>query len=403
MKKVKYSLIALLCCISTYIIQAQKPNNLSYQAVLRNVNNTLMINIKVGMRISIIKGSEFGPSVYVETQNPKTNMNGLISLQIGAGDFIYGNYRTIDWSEGPYFLKTEIDPFGGTDYTIISVQQILSVPFSMYADHAKFADTIIGDIDENDPIFSKSVAQSITRANISAWNNKVDSTVESDPIFMNWNKSYYDLSAKPSIGDSIRAIANGSETKLSAGQHISISGSGTLTSPYSIQANNVFTHYIGEYFEGGIVFHIYRDSVGIEHGLIVSQSDLSMDSQWSSIDTLIGNNAKSTWNGLSNTQAISNDTTILISAAKACKNLVQANYSDWYLPSIDELYIMFSHRFDINRRLSQVNGSQLIGLSFYWSSTELDKTDALSVNTITGIIAQDAKSTMKKVRAIRKY
>ena len=403
MKKVKYSLIALLCCISTYIIQAQKPNNLSYQAVLRNVNNTLMINIKVGMRISIIKGSEFGPSVYVETQNAKTNMNGLISLQIGAGEFIYGNYRTIDWSEGPYFLKTEIDPFGGTDYTIISVQQILSVPFSMYADHAKFADTIIGDIDENDPIFSKSVAQSITRANISAWNNKVDSTVESDPIFMNWNKSYRDLSAKPSIGDSIRAIANGSETKLTAGQHISISGSGTLTSPYSIQANNVFTHYIGEYFEGGIVFHIYRDSVGIEHGLIVSQSDLSMDSQWSSIDTLIGNNAKSTWNGLSNTQAISNDTTILISAAKACKNLVQANYSDWYLPSIDELYIMFSHRFDINRRLSQVNGSQLIGLSSYWSSTELDKTDALSFNTITGIIAQDAKSTMKKVRAIRKY
>ena len=403
MKKVKYSLIALLCCISTYIIQAQKPNNLSYQAVLRNVNNTLIINVKVGMRISIIKGSEFGPSVYVETQNAKTNMNGLISLQIGAGEFIYGNYRTIDWSEGPYFLKTEIDPFGGTDYTIISVQQILSVPFSMYADHAKFADTIIGDIDENDPIFSKSVAQSITRANISAWNNKVDSTVESDPIFMNWNKSYRDLSAKPSIGDSIRAIANGSETKLSAGQHISISGSGTLTSPYSIQANNVFTHYIGEYFEGGIVFHIYRDSLGIEHGLIVSQSDLSMDSQWSSIDTLIGNNAKSTWNGLSNTQAISNDTTILISAAKACKNLVQANYSDWYLPSIDELYIMFSHRFDINRRLSQVNGSQLIGLSSYWSSTELDKTDALSVNYLSGTIAQDAKSTMKKVRAIRKY
>ena len=403
MKKVKYSLIALLCCISTYIIQAQKPNNLSYQAVLRNVNNTLMINIKVGMRISIIKGSEFGPSVYVETQNVKTNMNGLVSLQIGAGDFIYGNYRTIDWSEGPYFLKTEIDPFGGTDYTIISVQQILSVPFSMYADHAKFADTIIGDIDENDPIFSKSVAQSITRANISAWNNKVDSTVESDPIFMNWNKSYHDLSAKPSIGDSIRAIANGSETKLTAGQHISITGTGTLASPYSIQANNVFTHYIGEYFEGGIVFHIYRDSLGIEHGLIVSQSDLSMDSQWSSIDTLIGNNAKSTWNGLSNTQAISNDTTILISAAKACKNLVQANYSDWYLPSIDELYIMFSHRFDINRRLSQVNGSQLIGLSSYWSSTELDKTDALSVNYLSGTIAQDAKSTMKKVRAIRKY
>ena len=403
MKKVKYSLIALLCCISMYFMHAQKPNNLSYQAVLRNVNNTLMINVKVGMRISIIKGSEFGPSVYVEIQNVKTNMNGLISLQIGSGEFIYGNYRTIDWSEGPYFLKTEIDPFGGTDYTIISVQQILSVPFSMYADHAKFADTIIGDIDENDPIFSKSVAHSITRANISAWNNKVDSTVESDPIFMNWNKSYNDLSAKPSIGDSIRAIANGSETKLSAGQHITITGTGTVASPYSIQANNVFSHYIGEYFGGGIVFHVYRDSLGIEHGLIASTGDLSTDSQWSSIDTLIGNNAQSTWNGLSNTQSISNDTTIVISAAKSFKNLIQANYSDWYLPSIDELSMMFSHRFDINRRLSQINGSQLIGVSNYWSSTERDKTDALSVNYLSGTITQDAKSNIKKVRAIRKY
>ena len=190
---------------------------------------------------------------------------------------------------------------------------------------------------------------------------------------------------------------------MSAGQHITITGSGTLTSPYSIQANNVFTHYIGEYFDGGIVFHIYRDSLGEEHGLIVSHSDLSMDSQWSSIDTLIGNNAKSTWNGLSNTQAIANDTSILFSAAKTCNNLIQANYSDWYLPSIDELYIMFAHRFDINRRLSQVNGSQLIGLSSYWSSTELDKTNALSFNTINGMIAQDAKSNIKKVRAIRKY
>ncbi len=44
-----------------------------------------------------------------------------------------GNMSAIDWANGPFFIKTEADPNGGTNYTIEGVQQLLSVPYALYA------------------------------------------------------------------------------------------------------------------------------------------------------------------------------------------------------------------------------------------------------------------------------
>ena len=63
----------------------QAPQKMSYQAVLRNANNDLITNTTVGMRISILQGSTSGTSVYVETQTPTTNANGLATVEIGGG------------------------------------------------------------------------------------------------------------------------------------------------------------------------------------------------------------------------------------------------------------------------------------------------------------------------------
>ena len=113
----------------TGILFAQSPEKMSYQAVVRDASNKLVVNHQVGMLISIVQSSEDGKVVYTETQTPTTNANGLVSIKIGDG----AGFVSIDWANGPYFIKTETDPAGGTSYTITGVSQLLSVPYALYA------------------------------------------------------------------------------------------------------------------------------------------------------------------------------------------------------------------------------------------------------------------------------
>jgi uncharacterized protein (TIGR02145 family) len=106
---------------------------MSYQAIIRNSGGVLVQNTSIGMRISILKGSASGPEVYVETQTPATNPNGVVTIEIGGGTVVTGTFATIDWSDGSYFIKTETDPSGGTSYTISGTSQLLSVPYALYA------------------------------------------------------------------------------------------------------------------------------------------------------------------------------------------------------------------------------------------------------------------------------
>jgi trimeric autotransporter adhesin len=117
---------------------AQIPQKMSYQCVVRNSTGALVINQSVGIRISILQGTADGSMVYQETYNPnpQTNANGLVSIEIGGGLVISGTFSTIDWASGPYFLKTETDPTGGTNYTIVGTSQLLSVPYALYAKSA---------------------------------------------------------------------------------------------------------------------------------------------------------------------------------------------------------------------------------------------------------------------------
>lgn len=125
---------------------AQSPEKISYQAVVRNATNNLISNAVVGMQISILHGSANGTAVYVETQTPLTNANGLISIELGGGTVTGGNFASIDWTNGPYFLKTDIDPIGSVNYSITSISQLLSVPYAL---HAKTAENITGVLNAN--------------------------------------------------------------------------------------------------------------------------------------------------------------------------------------------------------------------------------------------------------------
>jgi len=129
----------LLTVLFTAVMYAQPPEKMSYQAVVRDSDDNLVKDQTVGVRISIQHGSAGVITVYTETQTPTSNLNGLISLEVGTG-VSTDDFSTIDWSGGPYFIKTEIDPTGGTSYTVTGTTQILSVPYSLYSDDANKLD-----------------------------------------------------------------------------------------------------------------------------------------------------------------------------------------------------------------------------------------------------------------------
>jgi hypothetical protein len=126
-----FVIICQLLMIDTNFAQA--PQKMSYQAVIRDATNTLVANQTVGMQVSILQGSTTSTAVYVETHSAATNTNGLVSIEIGGGTVTVGNFNAIDWANGPFFIKTETDPTGGTNYNITGTSQLLSVPYAMYA------------------------------------------------------------------------------------------------------------------------------------------------------------------------------------------------------------------------------------------------------------------------------
>ncbi|MFH7015341.1 hypothetical protein [Flavobacterium sp. FlaQc-47] len=130
MKKIT---LALLLLSSFTILFAQAPQKMSYQSVIRKADGTLVATTLVNIKISILSGSATGTPSYVETQNTTTNNNGLVTLEIGAGTPVTGTFSGINWGAGSHFIKTEIDPTGGSNYAISGTSQLLSVPYALYA------------------------------------------------------------------------------------------------------------------------------------------------------------------------------------------------------------------------------------------------------------------------------
>ncbi len=151
MKKTITLIVTLFITVTTF---AQVPQKMSYQAVIRNSANALVTSQAVGMRISILQTTAAGTAVYVETQTPTTNTNGLVSLAIGTGTVVSGTFTAIDWSAGPYFIQTETDLTGGTTYTITGTSELMSVPYALYA---KKSESVLNE--------TQNVAQVLTMGN----------------------------------------------------------------------------------------------------------------------------------------------------------------------------------------------------------------------------------------------
>ena len=148
-------------------------------------------------------------------------------------------------------------------------------------------------------------------------------------------------------------------------------------------------HYVGELWGGGIVFYVYKDTLGIEHGYIASKADLTLDP----VDLYTEFSNSDNWNGSLNTL---NNPTLNISIL--CLNYTSTDYSgtydDWYVPAVQELRILLS-QYNIFKIAHNQNIS-----GGYWSST-LSK--SLTLDELSQTINSYVGDNTNKVRAIRKF
>jgi hypothetical protein len=300
----RYAFSILLLALST-VLCAQAPALIPYQAVARNAAGQPLANTNVNARFTIHDGSANGTSVWQELQTVSTSALGLFTAQLGSNVSL----NSVNWAGGAKFMQVEFDL--GSGFVEIGNQQMLSVPYALYAANA-------GSVNGN-------------------------------------------------------------------------SGN--------------FTHYIGEEFGGGVIFDLWKDTQGQEHGLIVDKVDLSTGQAWSNITAVeIAPSAQSIWDGLSNSNAIVSQSGHASSAAALCLNSTNGGQTDWYLPSVEELRILWNNYFAVVRTLSQIQGTTLLERSYYyWSSSEAGPNSAWYFYFSNGVPDYDSKMGTLYVRAVRAF
>jgi hypothetical protein len=126
-------LISLLLIVAFSSAYAQSPQGFNYQAVARDAAGVALTNQAIGVQIAILQGSAVGASVYTETHSVTSNNIGLLNLVVGNGSVVAGTFSGIDWANGPYFIEISMDVTGGTSYVLMGAQQLMSVPYALYA------------------------------------------------------------------------------------------------------------------------------------------------------------------------------------------------------------------------------------------------------------------------------
>jgi hypothetical protein len=227
----------------------------------------------------------------------------MFSVNVGQGAVVSGTFAGINWGTNAKFMQVELDPAGGSSYVDIGTQQMMSVPYALYA--------------------------------------------------------------------------------------------GSVSSITYSPSNNNLT--IGMNYGGGKVAYILQPTDNgydpyVQHGLIAAPSDQSTGIRWGCYSTLVGGTSTALGTGAANT-AIVSSACGAGTAARLCADLVLGGYSDWYLPSRDELNKLY-----INR--SSIGG---FTTGNYWSSREGNANKAWNINFNNGNSYNNNKNNTNYVRAVRAF
>jgi hypothetical protein len=116
-----------------FTLKAQAPQGFNYQAVARNNSGVAVTNQSIGLKINLRQGTATGTIEYSETHTVTSSSIGLLNLVVGEGTVVSGTFNAIDWSAGPYFIEISMDIAGGNSYVLMGTQQLMSVPYALYA------------------------------------------------------------------------------------------------------------------------------------------------------------------------------------------------------------------------------------------------------------------------------
>jgi hypothetical protein len=159
-----------------------------------------------------------------------------------------------------------------------------------------------------------------------------------------------------------------------------------------------FSRYIGEPFGGGVVFYVFRNPLNAFSECLIVNPTIIFNVAWSNVS--ITANAESTWNGMLNTFNIVNQPGFLTGAAQDCISNTTGGFTDWYLPSSDELRILFNNRFLVNPVLEINFGTPIETFNTYWSSSESSIINAVGVGDFG--LQNFTKNAIVNARSIRK-
>lgn len=131
-----YHLLFYIFFLQSVFAFSQAPDKISYQASIYNADNSVLANARIALKIVIRQSSLADTSIYEEVHGPVTSSNGIVSLEIGNGTTILGDFSAIDWSNGPFFIETLVDVNNGSSYKLQGSSQLLSVPYALHANTA---------------------------------------------------------------------------------------------------------------------------------------------------------------------------------------------------------------------------------------------------------------------------
>ncbi len=218
---------------------------------------------------------------------------------------------------------------------------------------------------------------------------------------VNWSNDSYYLS----VGMDVSGGSN----------YLNMGATQLLSVPYALHAKTaenvlnsgtgIFAHQIGDLYGGGIIFDLWKDAQGIEHGLVVDLVDVSSGHVWSNVLNIsIGSGARSNWDGRSNSLGIISQNGHSSSAAALCLNSNNGGQNDWYLPSVQEMNVLWKNYYRVSRTLEQTTGAETLKYEDYWCSNEENQFIAWTFYFGEGTAgAYDTKDVLRKVRAIRAF